>query len=662
MMKFFRKYTKQLLAVFMALLLIVWLGGSALQHVFDRSQEHLKAPRAKVFGKTVLIGDMQGAFKDCEVLKSMNIQWEWMWWSAVARLGVRNMNELQQLVGAVRTTPLTPEEWFMLDAAARHHGIQVSEEELERFKTRHGLTGEILASVRDRRGFSLDTLDEAIRSYVRVTEMMESAIGAIKASEADIQDAVRNSQEKVSVGVVTLDAAKFVDNAWQPTPEELQKQFDQGKDKDPAPSPTGEQVFGYREPEKAQIEYIRVDASVLAKRQKISEDTAWEYWESHQDEFLKPTSQPASAPPGSQPQPEKYGTFTEAKPKVIERLAQRAAQAEAQRLANEIISTLAKPWTGAPTTQPDNYAVPPPGQDSDRIYPDLITSLEPRYPGVLKYGRTTLQDQQGLRTAYPDITSAYFKGSGQYSYVSLPQAAFMVAGLEAKKDANPDHTRLFRNVYQTCAEPFADWSGNVVVFRTVATRAKQPAPSVDSVREKLITDLRKIQAGKEVERLAKELADKAGTAGLKAAFEGDANLVAKLGKEAYKDRVTFARGTRYVPEFRGDTELVKKCFAVATAPAASQPSQIITQQLKNQSNWVVVEWHQILPVTTQEYDQERAVAISRVLGTRQLAFLRNWFDPAHIRSRVGWEDLAEGKDLPTGPIEKPVLPPGGWGE
>lgn len=661
MMKFFRKYTKQLLAVFMALLLVVWLGGSALQSWLDPTDTHLKTPRAKIFGgKTVLIGEMQPAFRDTEVLRSLGINWEWMWAMSVGRLGATSMQQIQQLATAVRSTPLAPEEWYMLDAAARHSGIQVSDEQLERFKADSGLTGQALAAVRDRRGFSLDTLDEAIRSFVRVNEMMESAIGAIKASEADIQDAIRDAQEKVTVSVVTLDVNKFIDNAWQPTPEELQKQFDEGKDKDPSSSPMGEQVFGYREPEKVQLEYIRVDADALAKRQKISDETAFEYWEAHQDEFLKPVSQPASAPVASRPEPEKYGTFTEAKPKVVEQLAKRAAQAEAQRVANELISTLTKPWNGAPTTQPDNYATPPAGQESDKVYPNAVALLEARYPGALKYARTALQTQREIESN-SEIGFAMFRGSGRM--VRLSQAAFMVAGLEAKKGTNPDHTRLFRNVFQTCAEPFADWSGNVVVFRTVATKAKEPAQSVESVRDKLITDLRKIRAGKEVERLAKELADKAGTVGLKAAFEGDANLLAKLQAPAYKDKVTFARGTRSVPEFRGDTELVKKCFAIATAPATSQPNaKIIAQQLRGQSDWVVVEWHKMLPVTTQEYDEERDAAIYRVVGGRQFAFLRTWFDPDQIRARVGWEDLAEGKDLPTGPIEKPALPPGGWGE
>ena len=663
MMKFFRKYTKQLLAVFMALLLVVWLGGSALQHIFDRSQEHLKTPRAKVFGKTVLIGDMQGVFRETEVLKSLGIEWEWMWAMSVAKLGARNMQELQQLVGMVRQTPLTLEEWYMLDAAARHSGIQVSDEELDRFKASHRLTGEALAAVRDRRGYSLDTLDQAIRAYIRVSEMLESAVGAIKPSEADIQDVIRDSQEKASVSVVTLDASKFVDKNWQPTPEELQKQFDEGKDKDPSSSRMSEQVFGYRQPEKVQVEYIRVDAEALAKRQKISDETAFEYWENHKAEFIKPTSQPVGIPPASQPEPKQYDTFTEAKPKVIEQLARRAAQSEAQRLANEIISTLTKPWAGAPTTQPDNYATPPAGQESDKVYPNLVESLEPRYPGVLKYARTALQSQRELESNM-EIGYAMFRGSGQM--VRLPQAAFMVPGLEAKKGANPDHTRLFRNVYQTCAEPFTDWSGNnVVVFRTVATKGKETAQSIDSVRENLITDLRTIRAGKEAERLAKELADKAGTVGLKAAFEGDANLVAKIGKEAYKDRVTFARNGR-VLEFRGDADLVKKCFAVATAPApaatTSQPApRIISQQLKGQPNWVVVEWHKLLPVTTQEYDDDRPMAIMRVIGTRQLAFLKHWFDPAQIRERVGWQDLQGGKDVPMGPIEAPPIAPSDWG-
>ncbi len=38
MMKWFRKHNKQLLAVFASALLVVWLGGSALQRMFERNR------------------------------------------------------------------------------------------------------------------------------------------------------------------------------------------------------------------------------------------------------------------------------------------------------------------------------------------------------------------------------------------------------------------------------------------------------------------------------------------------------------------------------------------------------------------------------------------------------------------------------------------------
>ena len=38
MMKWFRKHNKQLLAVFASALLVVWLGGTPLQRMFERNQ------------------------------------------------------------------------------------------------------------------------------------------------------------------------------------------------------------------------------------------------------------------------------------------------------------------------------------------------------------------------------------------------------------------------------------------------------------------------------------------------------------------------------------------------------------------------------------------------------------------------------------------------
>ena len=68
MMKFFRKYNRHLLAVFMALLLVVWLGGSALTSWLAPNQAAQIMGTA--FGSEISAGQVQ-AFANETVLMDL---------------------------------------------------------------------------------------------------------------------------------------------------------------------------------------------------------------------------------------------------------------------------------------------------------------------------------------------------------------------------------------------------------------------------------------------------------------------------------------------------------------------------------------------------------------------------------------------------------------
>ena len=301
MMKFFRKYTKHLLAIFMALLLIVWLAGDALRSLLREQGHGEEEVRGEAFGESVQLKDMLPAFAEANILDMLYPAWREPW---------RGL--------AVREEPLTPEEWYMLDAAARKSGVFVAQEAVNRLKAR--IPAQVLAAIRERSKLSMDDIDRALQSFLRVQEMFHQAAGALRPSEPDLQDYVRQVAEKVRVKLVTFEGAKFAEESYQPTDEEINAHFEKYKDQDPARGSVKE--FGYRLPEAAQIEYIQVSVAELAKTQKVSDDEAYRYWNfpAHRTEFLKPSTRPAtSTAPATQPKPEPpkpYETFTEAKAKV----------------------------------------------------------------------------------------------------------------------------------------------------------------------------------------------------------------------------------------------------------------------------------------------------------------------------------------------------------
>jgi hypothetical protein len=664
MMKFFRKHTKHLLAFFMALLLLVWLGGDALTY-FWRSNDGgtLKQARAQAYGKQITLADMLPSMNEAELLDSLLSKgWRYPWAQMLGALGIEQPQVRFMLARQIREEGLSNEEWYMLDLAARQAGIRVPMEAVERFKADAGLTPEHIDAARasGRQRASLDEVDRALQSYLRVNQAVQMAIGAVKVSEADIREMVRQTGEKAKVVLVTIEAKPFIDNNYQPTPQELQAQFD--KYKNVTSQPAGGQ-FGYQLPEEAQLEYIVVNSAALTGRQKVTDEEMYAYWTAHKNEFTHPASQPATgSAPTTRPKPQDkpYDTFTEARAKVREKMLKSRADAEALRIARDLIAQLQGPWATAPTTQPGNYKIAPESVKNEQVYPKLVDTLQAKYPGVLSYGRTQREERDKLSTE-KDLGRAVALASTPQQ-ITIDQAAFMVPGLEFDAAKDKAHERFFRGLYETVAEPFITPDGKVFVIRTVSAAPKRPPASLDEVKTRVIEDIRAQRAYEQAGQQAKALAAAAATQGLDAAFTGDAALKTKLGMDALKKPEPFARKQIFSNPFTGmpqlfpnsipgagyDAELADKVFALG-GTTATQPVRVGAFEQKERQQWLVVQLLDVLPVTQAEFDQQRneAMGLRRMQDT--LRVLSEYYNADQIRARVGWKDLIEKRPADKAP-------------
>src|SRR4029077_10118711 len=102
-----------LLAIFMALLLIVWLGGSALTEIISSHRDYGKTVQGTAYGETARQKDIQPSYLETETLEQIMGRplWQYPWFFSLQSL---QMNP-QQTAGSVRQTPLNREEWYMLD-------------------------------------------------------------------------------------------------------------------------------------------------------------------------------------------------------------------------------------------------------------------------------------------------------------------------------------------------------------------------------------------------------------------------------------------------------------------------------------------------------------------------------------------------------------------
>lgn len=640
MMKFFRKYTKHMLAVFMALLLVVWLGGDALQALFERDNSYEKTVVFEAFGKEVKMMDLAAVTNQAEIGSRLIPQlWHKPW------LGILMGTVDQQLLQAINFQArdrLSADEWYLLDAEASRNGVHVSQEQVDQVKA--AMPAEALNALRESQKLSVRQIDDALRAYLRIEEAARRATSAVSVSEADIRDFVRNVTEKIDVDMVIVDPQKLIDPAYQPTDDELKAQFEKHKNEAPA----GPGNFGYQLPEATQVEFIEISVDALAKTQTVSEDEGYEYWTAHKAEFKKPATQPVTTAPATRPeQPKPYDSFHEAKPQVVEKLQHNKAVQVADRVAGELIRQLTLPWAAAPTTQPGGYKQPPASEIAGDLYEKTMAVYQERYPGVLSYGRTQLGSADALGS-HPKLGRARaFAGTSQP--VQFSEAAFLVAGLKPEKGTEVGTARLYRNVFETSVEPLSDTAGNVFVFRNIAVRPAQAPDSFEEVRNKLVEDLRQIRAGEQAEQIAKSLADRAKQSNLKTAFQSDAELAQKLTNGALIEPEPFSRQNinsnprggmpqvypSFIPSLGYDPEAVKAAFDLAGRATTTQPTAVATHK-DNRQRWIVMEYQRTLPVTRDEYNSHREIARQLLLTERRVRFVLDWFAEDSIHARTGW--------------------------
>lgn len=634
MMKFFRLYTKQLLAVFMALLLIVWLGGDALTALMRTDYDSGKETRGTAFGATVKLRDMWPSMHQAELLEHFGLPiWKAPWMLVLMDLGEKNP---QMAAYGVRNEPLTNEEWYMLDTAARRAGVHVPPQAIEKFKERFGLTEQAMAAIQSRERRTAEEIDDAIRSLLRVEQAAMMAAQALKVSEADLNELVRQTGEKARIVAAVLTDKSFVDNSWEPTPQEIQAQFEKYKNVTSQPG-----TIGYEQPAAAQIEYIEVVRSALSRNQKVEEDEAYAYWKSHSSEFMKPTSQPATKP--AEPKP--YTTFSEARPRVVAKLQDDRASEQAQRIAREIIDRLSAPWNDLTTTRPTDAKTAPDSEKAADVYTKLVSEFNAKYPGAIRYAKLEMMTPEQLRTNPFGMATALRQTPQQ---MSLADAAFTVPGGN-DKDLQGGAQRFFRGLFQTASDPFVTVDGGAVVMRTIAIRPKQAPASIDLVRNEIVKDLRDARAHEEARKAAEKLQAEAAKVGVEAALDADAALKQKLGPDAIKKPAPFPAQNLYsfwgpptlypanIPELQASPEVTEKIFAMA-ARTATQPVKVTVAEDKNQNRYIVAQMLEVLPVTQAELEKERARLLPVLQMQRRVEALRGWFDAKQIRERVQWVD------------------------
>jgi hypothetical protein len=341
------------------------------------------------------------------------------------------------------------------------------------------------------------------------------------------------------------------------------------------------------------------------------------------------------------------------------------ARREALTLAKELTKRLAEPWEDArvTTTEPAGFKIAPEEQKTDQLYPELVDSLPERYQGAVRYGRTEMLSQSEL-SREPGVGRATGR-PGTQQELRLAAAAFMVPGLEDDKTARPNHQAYFRGLFETCTVPFVitdqtDEQGDVYMIRTVAIQKPEPPTLDDSLRERIVKDIRIKRGYDEAEQQARAFTETVGDGSLEEAFRNNATLREKLGEKALKKPEPFPRKSLQfsyygpmltpprVPDLPYNPDLINACFNLVAQKSEDRPEPTLVYPLERTRQWLVVQLQAVEPVLEPDYESDRPMAAAYVRINRQLDVLRNWFSSEQIKQRVSWIPVAptgqEGED------------------
>jgi len=323
-LEFFRRRQKLVFVIMVALMVSFLIGGYGLSHVVGRSGG------AQTIGMTrlgkITVQDVMRADVERIILDAINRQ---------------TPGQDAEYVALLANGGQSAMAYALLLKEARSSSIDVPDEDVDAFLAVRQLDGARLqtmlyslkGSLPD---ISMPMIRAATADWVRVKKLFLRSLFYVQfqgmpvgtaASEPELRHLYRDLTEKIDLRIAVLDANDFLDGVAEPTEEEIDKQFQEFRERqagvDSNDNPFG---FGYRQDDRASLLYLLVRQDVVDRVVRPSDKEVRDYYRLHAQDFVKKaasTSQPSSSaggPATQASQPAEPMTFAEAKGQIIELL------------------------------------------------------------------------------------------------------------------------------------------------------------------------------------------------------------------------------------------------------------------------------------------------------------------------------------------------------
>lgn len=626
MMKLLRKYNKQLLAVFMTLLMVVFIGGSAFENLVRPRYNRLLAESNL---GPIRSSDQLWTDQTTNLLGSLGLNWQFPDRSVVE--------------------PIGPLEWTLLVREARNLGVSVSAQAVRARMAEEPGVAEIVNAVANQRRMKSEEVYEAV-AQLQSIQLAAQAIGeAGNPSVAELRSVAQRVLDKVQVKAVVIPAAAFVLENQDFSPEVVDAHWKKYRDVEPG----GGLRFGYFQPLSLRAQYIMIDPEVIATQIRVPdlESKAKRYFKENREtdhRFRKPAPPPSA---DTEPVPSAFMEYEEAAALAENAVKSEFARDAAERIANWLIRT-AQDTLSMATRKANGYREVPAELQAVGAYLELIQRIpkEISFTEAATVGTTDFF-QAGTVAATPIIGRATYRPDAgmwkSFATLALRSEPVIPTVPEEPAEDRSDYVA----VGETSPYYLTDDAGRLFVFRLVDVKPPHPAESVDEVRDAILRDLRLQDAFLVAKEHGDDLLHQAGELGLEQAYEQNESLKSlKSLKEKPAGAVSglfspppLARINRY-DVASGNRTPINAGSGVGSVSAetvaewfnleyAVQPRTM--QELQERATVLVVEWVETHRATLAEFESIRKQLLAELASARRRELVSRWFDPDNVQARNG---------------------------
>jgi hypothetical protein len=636
---FFRRNQKKFLAVFAALLMVMFILPFGTGQLGGGQNGH--DPVVAYAGKDEIhASELGNARTDWEMLKRVPIESP-----RVAMLfgasPFQRMPYAYQLGTLAMQIEQDPELYLLLQKEADQAGVRVGPDRVEDVLRQINLSPNVSPEERAQ-------WQRAVRSFLQVKSLYDRVTSNVKVSEPEVVQRLAQTAQEGTLNLVEFNADEFKAATTAPTNEELQAHFEKYANV-PAGLPTTNPStlpFGYQQPNRVKVQYLSVSQDQVREAVRKSKDAYdWEvaarrYYDRNQREF--PVTQPSSAPATNPAAAPASRPFAEVKEDVLAKVMEPEVEKLTQQISAAITERMAADWqkhakdsaSTAPATQPAGYG-------GFAYLEQLAADIQKQFgvlPSVVSKSDQWLSadDLSNL----PGIGSARRTGGGDTfaNYVLQSAEAFMPVPQKADAAA-------VLSVLEP-SQPLEDTAGNVYIFRLTDAQAARAPENLAAVRDQVESDLRASRAYQKALEEAKKFAEAAKKDRLPAAAAAAGRSVTPTGAIG---RGMFGKGPTTIPNYPTTPEtrqqLVDKSYKLLSEATAEAPHPVSLIELPDEKRVVVAE----LGDVTSRIQADRAYE-TRLGVTHQMAFQKaqdlaaEWFTSEAVKSRLDYRSLAdEGK-------------------